>query len=271
MEENVLKDLETFDEFPNKKILVNRNSDYYYIYKEGKKIVAERNIDSISNIEVDGKEKVLVKSSYYNVNDGSLIYQTEFISDINGTNKNFTKHEDGVKVICLNEVLNVKYLEEISLTKERLEKLINNVEIEENILKNFETFEKFPNKKIMVIKNSNYYYISKDDKNYIAQKKIEWKSSIEVDGVQKLLIKSNYYNVIDGSLVCQVKFISEVNKKNKKIIENGNNIKIILLSDVLNINDNGVYYLTKEDIEILMNYKNANSTTYGMKPKKNYF
>lgn len=271
MKENVLKDLETFDEFPDKKILINRNSDYYCIYKEGKKFITERNIDSISNIEVDGEEKILVKSSYYNIYNGNLIYQTEFISDINGTNKKIIKYEENVKVILLNEVLGVKYLEEISLTKERLENLINNIEIEENILKKFETFEQFPNKKIMVIRNSNYYYISKDDKHYIAQKKIEWKSNIEVAGVQKCLVKSNYYNVINGSLVCQVKFINEVNKKNKKIVENGNNIQIILLSDILNINDNGVYYLTKEDIETIINYKEESAKTYGMKYKTNYF
>ena len=207
----------------------------------------------------------------YDVVNSNLIYQTEFINNINGTNKIFTKCEDNVKVILLNEVLGVKYLEEISLTKERLENLINNIEIEENILKKFETFEEFPNKKIMVIRNSNYYYISKDDKHYIAQKKIEWKSNIEVAGVQKCLVKSNYYNVIDSSLVCQVKFINEVNKKNKKIVENGNNIQIILLSNVLNINDNGVYYLTKEDIETIINYKEESAKTYCMKPREKFF
>lgn len=269
MEENVLKDLETFDEFPDKKIIVNSNSDYYYIYKGNKKFVTERNIDSISNINIDGKEKVLIKSSYYDVGDGSLIYQTEFISDINGKNKKFIKFEDNVKVILLNNILNVNGIKEISLTKDKLENLINN--IEENILKEFETFDEFPNKKIMVNSNSNYYYINKNDKNFVTQKNIDWISNIEVDGVHKSLIKSSYYNVIDGSLVCQVQFISDINKKNKKFVESGENIKIILLSDILNINANGVYYLTKDDIEILTSYKEENAKTYGMKPREKFF
>lgn len=269
MEENVLKDLETFDEFPDKQILVNSNSDYYYIYKDGKKFITERNIDSISNIEVCGEEKVLIKSSYYSVGDGNLIYQTEFISDINGTNKEFIKCEDDVKVILLNNVLSINGIEEIFLTKEKLENLINN--IEENILEEFQTFEKFPNKKIMINSNSNYYYINKNNQNFVAERNINWVSNIEIDGVQKSLIKSSYYNVIDGNLVCQVKFISDINEKNKKLVESVEKVKIILLRDVLNINSNGVYYLTKEDIEILVNYKEENSKTYGMKPKKNYF
>lgn len=125
MEENVLKDLETFDEFPCKMLIVNGNSDYYYINIEGISFVTERNIDSISNIDVDGEEKVLVKSSYYDVINGSLVYKTEFISDINGTNKEFTKCKENIKIISLNDVLNINGIQESCLTKEEIETLIN--------------------------------------------------------------------------------------------------------------------------------------------------
>lgn len=125
MGENVLKDLETFDEFPDKILVVNNNSDYYYITKEEKNFVTERNIDSISNIDVDGEEKVLVKSSYYDVINGSLICKTEFISDINKKNKKFTKCDENIKIISLNDVLNINGIQESYLTKEEIETLIN--------------------------------------------------------------------------------------------------------------------------------------------------
>ena len=76
MEENVLKSFETFDEFPDKYLKIDINSDYYYINKEEYNFVTKRNIDSISNIIIGDRENVLVKCSYYDVISGNLVYKT---------------------------------------------------------------------------------------------------------------------------------------------------------------------------------------------------
>lgn len=121
MEENVLKSFETFDEFPNKYLKVDANSDYYYIKKENNSFIAKRNIDLISNIS---KEKVLIKCSYYDVINGNLIYNLEFTSDINGRNKEFIKCED-VKLVLLSNILNIKGDQVNYLTQEDINVLIN--------------------------------------------------------------------------------------------------------------------------------------------------
>ena len=47
MEENVLKDFETFNEFPDKYLKINKNSNYYFIRKIKEDFITKVNIDSI--------------------------------------------------------------------------------------------------------------------------------------------------------------------------------------------------------------------------------
>ena len=121
MEENVLKSFETFNEFPDKYLKVDNNSDYYYIRKQDNNFVTKKNIDLISNINA---EKVLIKCSYYDVISGDLIHKSEFVSDINGTNKEFVKCED-VRIISLSNILNIKGNGIYYLTREDVNVLIN--------------------------------------------------------------------------------------------------------------------------------------------------
>ena len=141
----------------------------------------------------------------------------------------------------------------------------------ENVLKDLETFDEFPEKVLLINKNSDYYYVNKDGKNYVTEKNIDLITNIEVSEEDKIFVKSSYYSVLDGTLICKTEFISDIDGKTKDFIKSADNIEIIRLNKILNINENGVSYLTKEDIEIIMNYKEESAKTYGMKPKKGYF
>ena len=60
MEENVLKDFETFSEFPDKYLKVSKNSSYYFIKKSGENFVAKRSLDSLSTVNIFNKDKSLI-------------------------------------------------------------------------------------------------------------------------------------------------------------------------------------------------------------------
>ena len=78
MVENVLKDFETFEEFPNS-----------YVGKKTESFVAKRKVDLVSIVKIYSKEKVLKVESYYDVCNGNRILKTEGISNLDGINKEF--------------------------------------------------------------------------------------------------------------------------------------------------------------------------------------
>ena len=123
MEENVLKDYETFNEFPDKYLELSEKSDYYYIAKTVGSFVVKRRIDLISTVKIYNIEKILQKESYYNVEDGNLILKTESLSNLDGSNLEFVKKEKNVKVIHLSSILDEQE-ELIYLSKEDIKKII---------------------------------------------------------------------------------------------------------------------------------------------------
>ena len=58
MEENVLKDFETFSEFPDKYLKVSKNSSYYFIKKSGENFVTKRSLDSLSTVNIFNKDTI---------------------------------------------------------------------------------------------------------------------------------------------------------------------------------------------------------------------
>lgn len=143
--------------------------------------------------------------------------------------------------------------------------------MEENVLKDFETFKEFPDNKLKITSNSPYYLIKKSKKSFIARKNIDFISSINILGIDRLITKSSYYNVVDGNLVYQNKSISNIDGSNKEYFDKEEKVKIFLLSEILNISENGVYYISSENINSLIEFKEENAKTYNMKPRKFYF
>lgn len=143
--------------------------------------------------------------------------------------------------------------------------------MEENVLKDYETFSEFPDKYLKVNKNSNYYLIKIRRESFITKKMIDSVEVLEILGVKKLLTQKSYYDVNDGELVFHTRVISNLDGSDKEFIDVEKYIEITPLSSVLNISENGVYYLTREDIEPLVTYKEKCAKEYGLKPRKNYF
>jgi len=136
--------------------------------------------------------------------------------------------------------------------------------MEENVLQNTETFFEFPNKYMKVDSKSNYYYLKKDDKAFITVKEFD---SISYDGKDTITTVYCYYNVLDGRKVSDT-VITEIDDKP---YINNKGFTIVSLSDMYDTSENSVYYLCEDDIDAIVNYKEENAKTLGLKPRPNYF
>lgn len=143
--------------------------------------------------------------------------------------------------------------------------------MEENVLKDFETFNEFPDKYLKVNKSSNCYLVNKNGKKFITKKILDSVTILEILGSQKILTVRSYYDINNGELILNTKSISNVDGINEEFLEKEENVEVNSLSNILNIDENGVYYLLKEDIDSLVNFKEENAKTYGLKPRKYYF
>jgi len=143
--------------------------------------------------------------------------------------------------------------------------------MEENVLKDFETFNEFPDKYLKVNKSSNCYLVNKNGKKFITKKILDSVTILEILGSQKILTVRSYYDINNGELILNTKSISNVDGINEEFLEKEENVEIDSLSNILNIDENGSYYLLKEDIDKIVNFKEESAKTYGLKPRKYYF
>ena len=143
--------------------------------------------------------------------------------------------------------------------------------MEENVLKDFETFNEFPEKYLKVNKSSNCYLVNKNGKKFITKKILDSVTVLEILGSQKILTVRSYYDINNGELILNTKSISNVDGINEEFLEKEENVEIDSLSNILNIDENGSYYLLKEDIDKIVNFKEESAKTYGLKPRKYYF
>jgi len=131
------------------------------------------------------------------------------------------------------------------------------------ILKDFETFEEFPDGVLEINNNTNLVYIQKGTETFIAReflkKLFEDNSSIEYE--------LKYKDVIDN----KVRLTAEIKKENGKTVINYPKepfkvYQVIHLNEILNIKENNSYYLSLEDIISLCSFKEEES-----KEKRKYY
>lgn len=139
--------------------------------------------------------------------------------------------------------------------------------MEEKGLKTFETFEEFPNKFLIVDKNTNCYYIKTKKEDFVATRKIDSATIEKVDGIDRIVILESYNNIIDGSFILNNKRIYSLDKKLVSDIE----FEITPLSRILNIKSNNKYYLSLDDVYELINFKEEDPKTYKKTYRKFYF
>ena len=132
------------------------------------------------------------------------------------------------------------------------------------ILKDFETFEEFPDGVLEVKNNTNLVYIQKGTETFVAReilKKVSGDNS-------NLEYELKYKDVIDN----KVRLTAEIQKQNEKTIisypkEPFKVYGITHLNEILNIKENSAYYLTLEDIMNLCSFKEEEPT----EKRKYYF
>lgn len=121
--------------------------------------------------------------------------------------------------------------------------------MEKNVLKDFETFEEFPDKYLLIDDKSNAYYIKINDKSFIVRRNIDSISIFSEE--KKVSYENSYYSIIDNKLVSKLKFLRSISELSEDL---ESEYKIIHLSKLLNIKGNSKYYLTLEDVKTLINY-----------------
>ena len=119
-----------------------------------------------------------------------------------------------------------------------------------NVLKDFETFNEFPNNYLCINKDSNYFYVVKDNKAYITKRNAEL---ISYNGKDATTYIYAFYDVIDGKLVLKQ---NAIENDQGLTFEKAEKAIIISLSKVLNTTNNQVYYLDIDDIITLLSCSN---------------
>lgn len=132
------------------------------------------------------------------------------------------------------------------------------------ILKDFETFEEFPDGVLEVKNNTNLVYIQKGTETFVAR---EFLKKVSGDN-SNLEYELKYKDVVDN----RVKLTAEIIKTTDKTVisypkEPFKIYQLIHLNEILNIKENNPYYLTLEDIINLCSFKEEEPT----EKRKYYF
>jgi len=131
------------------------------------------------------------------------------------------------------------------------------------ILKDFETFEEFPDGVLEINNNTNLVYIQKGTETFIAR---EFLKKLSGDN-SSIEYELKYKDVIDN----KVRLTAEIKKENGKTVINYPKepfkvYQVIHLNEILNIKENNSYYLSLEDIISLCSFKEEE-----LKEKRKYY
>ncbi len=96
MEKDILRDFETFDEFPDKYLHINKKSNYYFLDNGYRNCIAKRKMDLVS---VDCEDGLKTEESFYRIEDGKLVLKRKL------TNGVVTSEDDNSRVVDLGTLL----------------------------------------------------------------------------------------------------------------------------------------------------------------------
>lgn len=114
-----LEQFESFDEYEDKKLLVNKKSALYLLILNNKKYVVWENIDSVSMNKHNTWEYLDIIKSYYNVINGELILTIHELNDIK-TNVNILVNPNDIQLILLSDELSMNDDESITVDKNKI-------------------------------------------------------------------------------------------------------------------------------------------------------
>jgi len=113
--------------------------------------------------------------------------------------------------------------------------------MEEYALRDFETFNEFPDYYMKVNKNSNYFCIKTPDKNFITRENMDLITITNIDGIDRILCENSYQDILTSETVLKNTIIYAIDKLEKIKESKDNDTKIINLSKLLNIKDKPLY------------------------------
>lgn len=134
----------------------------------------------------------------------------------------------------------------------------------EKILKDFETFEEYPEAVLEIKPNTNLVYIQKGEETFVAREFLK-KMTGDDSSVEYVL---KYKDVINN----KVKLTAEIKNENGTTVINYPKepfkvYQIIHLDEILNIKYNDRYYFSLNDVITLCNFKEQEA----IEKRKHYF
>ena len=119
--------------------------------------------------------------------------------------------------------------------------------MEDQILKNYESFAEKSNGVLLVENNSNLMYIKIGEDIFVTH---EFISSIDVDN-SNIIYTITYYNVKDNKKVLELKIVKTLAGGIVTCSNEDSKVQILPLIKLLNIKGNSKYYLTEVYIHLL--------------------
>lgn len=127
--------------------------------------------------------------------------------------------------------------------------------MEKNVLRDFDTFEEFPDKNLLVDRNSNAFYIKKQDKYFIARRNVDSLTFVDYNSKDVIRYENSYYDVINGECILNLTILESLNNSESYMLID-DDCEISYLPERLNIKGNSKYYFSLDDVKVLTNYDN---------------
>ena len=121
MEKNVLNGFQSFLQHPDYYLLVNSDSNYFYIEKENNSFITTRMVN-VTMEKINGLDNIVTKESYHDVLDGDLVHERLSIYSVIN-NKEYS--EDNTEIHLLSDILNINGNKKSYLTIEDIDTIVN--------------------------------------------------------------------------------------------------------------------------------------------------
>ena len=104
MNEKILSDFETFEEFPNGILLVKKNTNLMYIIKGKELFITREFVDSVSN----RNDSIIHCLSYYDVTNNEKILSIKLIKSLVDSKKYCLSQNLDIRIMPLSMILDLK-------------------------------------------------------------------------------------------------------------------------------------------------------------------
>lgn len=128
--------------------------------------------------------------------------------------------------------------------------------MDRDLLINFQPFSEFPESLLLINKKSNAFYIVRGDEQFIARQNIDYIKTDNIDEKEIIVCKSSYYDVLNNACVLREFSCYTIDEKLIEKVYNHMDVKVIHLSNLLSLEKEHDYYLTKNDVKTLVHPKN---------------